>query len=66
MRKRLLGTILGGVVLFAFMAIVYPAISGQPIWNIAWIIISAITATIAAPVAAFLTERRRRRMDEQK
>ena len=59
MRRRIVGIVLGGVVLFAFMAFVYPLVRGQPLWNVPWIVISAIAATIAAPIADLLSQRRK-------
>ncbi|MFC2078864.1 hypothetical protein ACFLSZ_02680 [Candidatus Bipolaricaulota bacterium] len=61
MRQRIIGIMLGGIILFAAMAFVYPAICGQDLIDVPWIIISAIAAAIAAPIADFLTRRRRRK-----
>ena len=61
MRSRVLGAAVGAVVLFIFMAILYSLISGQPIGDVPWLVISAITAAIVAPLADFVSRRRRRR-----
>ena len=61
MRRTVLRAAVGAIVLFAFMAILYPLIARQPIGNIPWLVISAITAGIAAPLADFMTRRSRRK-----
>ncbi len=60
-KSRILGVAAAAIVLFIFMAILYPLIRGQPVGDAPWLVISAITAAIAAPLADFLSRRSRRR-----
>ena len=61
MKRTVLRAAVGAVVLFVFMSIFYPLMTGQPIGNIPWLVISAITAGIVAPLADFLSRRSRRK-----
>ena len=61
MTRHVLSIVAGGVVLFVFMALFAPWIIGEPVLNGPWIIISAITAAVAAPLADFLMRWGKRR-----
>lgn len=50
----------GALVVFLLMAFAWPAVKGERV-DTAWVIISAITAPIAAVIADYLTEKQKER-----
>ncbi|MBN1859135.1 hypothetical protein JW848_08025 [Candidatus Bipolaricaulota bacterium] len=64
-KRRIVGIVVAAIVFFAFMAILYPLIRGQPVLDVPWLVISAITAVIFAPLGDFLSRRRRQKRSSQ-
>lgn len=60
-KRTILRMSVAAFTLFLLMGIAYPALRGQTILDIPWLILSAIGSVLAALIADPLTQRRKRK-----
>jgi hypothetical protein len=61
MKNTILRMATGASILFLLMGLAYPALRGQRILDVPWLILSAIGSVLVAVIADPLTQRRKRR-----
>jgi hypothetical protein len=61
MKNAILRMAAGAIILFLLMGLAYPALRGQRILDVPWLILSAVGSVLVALIADPLTQRRKRR-----
>ena len=61
LKKTILRMSVGAITLFLLMGVAYPALRGERILDVPWLVLSAVGSVLAALIADPLTQRRKRR-----